>query len=188
MCVKIGDNEIPYNKKFMLYITTRMQNPHYTPEVSTKVNVVNFNVKESGLEDQCLNIVVGIEQPNLEQTKNEVVERIATNKKLLQELEDQILDRLRKSEVNLLEDLDLSAALTQSKETTDEVKVILDQSELTMKRINETRNTFKPVAKKASALFFVLNDLSKINPMYQFSLKWYKDLFAKSIKDSKDQG
>ena len=51
MCVKIGDNEIPYNDKFKLYITTRMQNPHYTPEVSTKVNVVNFNVKESGLED-----------------------------------------------------------------------------------------------------------------------------------------
>ena len=40
----------------------------------------------------------------------------------------------------------------------------------------------------ASALFFVLNELSKINPMYQFSLDWYKELFAKSIKDSKDQG
>lgn len=37
-------------------------------------------------------------------------------------------------------------------------------------------------------MFFVLNDLSKINPMYQFSLKWYKELFAKSIRDSKDQG
>lgn len=24
MCVRIGDNEIPYNKRFMLYITTRM--------------------------------------------------------------------------------------------------------------------------------------------------------------------
>lgn len=51
LCVKIGDNEVPYNERFKLYITTRMQNPHYTPEVSTKVNVVNFNVKESGLED-----------------------------------------------------------------------------------------------------------------------------------------
>lgn len=50
--------------------------------------MVNFNVKESGLEDQCLNIVVTIEQPNLEQTKNEVVDRIAQNKKLLLDLED----------------------------------------------------------------------------------------------------
>jgi dynein heavy chain len=58
MCVKIGDREIEYHKDFKLYITTRIGNPHYTPEVSTKVAVVNFTVKESGLEEQCLGIVV----------------------------------------------------------------------------------------------------------------------------------
>jgi len=31
-----------------------------------------------------------------------------------------------------------------------------------------------------------LNDLAMINPMYQFSLDWYKDLFNKSINDSKE--
>ena len=43
-----------------------MSNPHYTPEVSTKVNVINFSIKEQGLEEQCLGIVVQEEQPNLE--------------------------------------------------------------------------------------------------------------------------
>ena len=55
-----------------------------------------------------------------------------------------------------------------------------------MKRIDDTRETFRPCGKRASALFFVLNDLSKINPMYQFSLDWYKKLFDKSIAESKD--
>lgn len=45
MCVRIGDKEIEYHKDFKLYITTRISNPHYTPEVSTKVAVVNFSVK-----------------------------------------------------------------------------------------------------------------------------------------------
>lgn len=49
--IKIGGNDIEYNKNFKLYITTRMSNPHYTPEVSTKVCLVNFTVKESGLEE-----------------------------------------------------------------------------------------------------------------------------------------
>lgn len=40
--VKIGEKEVEWNHKFKLYITTRMSNPHYTPEVSTKVTVVNF--------------------------------------------------------------------------------------------------------------------------------------------------
>lgn len=61
--VKIGDREVEYNHKFKLFITTRMGNPHYTPEVSTKVTVVNFTVKESGLVEQCLGLVVEKEQP-----------------------------------------------------------------------------------------------------------------------------
>jgi len=77
LCIKLGDREIEYHRNFQLYITTRMSNPHYTPEVSTKVILVNFTVKESGLEEQCLGIVVKKEQPNLENTKNDVVSRIA---------------------------------------------------------------------------------------------------------------
>jgi len=80
MFVKVGDREIDYNPNFKLYITTRMSNPHYTPEVSTKVTVVNFTVKESGLEEQCLGIVVKIEQPSLESNANDCVQKIATNK------------------------------------------------------------------------------------------------------------
>jgi dynein heavy chain len=61
--VKFGAGEIDYHKNFRLMITTRLPNPHYTPEISTKVNVVNFIVVESGLEEQCLGIVVRAEQP-----------------------------------------------------------------------------------------------------------------------------
>jgi dynein heavy chain len=46
LLIKIGDNEIIYKPSFQLFITTRMSNPHYTPEVSTKVNVINFSIKE----------------------------------------------------------------------------------------------------------------------------------------------
>ena len=35
---------------------------------------------QAGLEEQCLGIVVQAEQPSLENTKNEVIQKIATNK------------------------------------------------------------------------------------------------------------
>jgi dynein heavy chain len=46
---------------------------------------------------------------------------------------------------------------------------------------------YKPIAQKASALYFVLFDLNIVEHMYQFSLKWYKDLFLKSIIQSNEQ-
>ena len=42
--IKLGDAVIPYHDDFKLYITTKLPNPHYTPEVSVKVTVVNFTL------------------------------------------------------------------------------------------------------------------------------------------------
>ena len=36
------------------YMTTKMANPHYLPEVCIKVTIINFTVVQSGLEDQLL--------------------------------------------------------------------------------------------------------------------------------------
>ena len=35
LMIKVGNKEIEYNKKFKLFITTRISNPNYTPDVST---------------------------------------------------------------------------------------------------------------------------------------------------------
>ena len=42
--IKLGDAVIPYHDDFKFYITTKLPNPHYTPEVSTKVTIVNFTL------------------------------------------------------------------------------------------------------------------------------------------------
>lgn len=51
MLLKLGDQDIPYNSDFRFYITTKLPNPHYLPELVIKVTIVNFTVTESGLED-----------------------------------------------------------------------------------------------------------------------------------------
>lgn len=43
---------------------------------------------------------------------------------------------------------------------------------------------YRPCAQRASILFFVLNDLGCIDPMYQFSLDAYINLFILSIESS----
>ncbi len=89
--IRLGDKEVEYNPDFRFYITTKLSNPHYAPEISTKTTIVNFAVKEQGLEAQLLGIVVRKERPELEEQKDRLVVDIAKNKKKLQELEDEIL-------------------------------------------------------------------------------------------------
>lgn len=40
--IKVGDNVVPYNPEFRLFLTTKLPNPHYMPEVLVKVLLVNF--------------------------------------------------------------------------------------------------------------------------------------------------
>ena len=61
-CIKLGDNTIEYSSDFRFYITTKLRNPHYLPELSTKVTLLNFMITPEGLEDQLLGIAVAKER------------------------------------------------------------------------------------------------------------------------------
>ena len=56
--IRFGDQEIDFDKNFKLFITTKIPNPKYLPEIFIKVTVINFTVTFEGLEDQLLADVV----------------------------------------------------------------------------------------------------------------------------------
>ncbi|XP_059156869.1 dynein axonemal heavy chain 2-like isoform X2 [Physella acuta] len=182
--MKLGDKEIEYNEAFRFYITTKMSNPHYTPEISTKATIVNFAVKEQGLEAQLLGIVVRKERPELEEQKDSLVRSIAAGKKKLVECEDEILRLLNETKGSLLDDAQLVNTLQLSKTTSQEVTESVTIAEQTEIKIDAAREGYRPCAQRASTLFFVLNDMGRIDPMYQFSLDSYIDLFTISIEKS----
>ena len=56
-----------------------------------------------------------------------------------------------------------------------------------MKRIDDTRETYRPCGKVASILFFVLNDLNKIDPengnkFYASVIRFYTNRVIKEIE------
>ena len=56
--IKIGDNVVPYHPDFRFYMTSKLANPHYPPEVSVKVSLLNFFVTPEGLDEQLLDTIV----------------------------------------------------------------------------------------------------------------------------------
>ena len=58
------------------------------------------------------------------------------------------------------------------------------QSKETEKLIDTTRNEYRPVAFRAALLFFCVADMANVDPMYQYSLQWYNNLFVSAIRAS----
>ena len=64
--------------------------------------------------------------------------------------------------------------LETTKRTATEIEKKVEEAKTTEKNINIARENYRPAAARSSLLYFILNDLEKINPLYQFSLKVWK--------------
>ena len=56
-----------------------------------------------------------------------------------------------------------------------------------MKQIDSIRDQFLPVAERVSRLFFVLSDLQNVDPMYQYSLKFFCMIYERSLDKAENK-
>tara|TARA_B110000285_G_C14840049_1_gene474927 strand:- start:242 stop:550 length:309 start_codon:yes stop_codon:yes gene_type:complete len=50
MQIRLGDSNVDFDENFQFFMTTKMPNPHYIPEICIKVTLINFTVTFDGLE------------------------------------------------------------------------------------------------------------------------------------------
>ena len=103
---------------------------------------------------------------------------------MLKEIEDKILEILSSSEGNILEDETAVNILSSSKTLANEIQEKQTVAEETEKTIDKARLNYKPIAAYSTILFFTVADLTNIDPMYQYSLTWFVNLFAATIDNT----
>lgn len=185
--IKIGDKEVDYHPNFRLILQTKMANPHYKPEMQAQTTLINFTVTRDGLEQQLLAVVVKAERPDLEKLKSDLTTQQNHFKITLKQLEDDLLVRLASAGENVLADPALVLNLEKTKRTAAEIENKVVESRATAKEIDTARENYRAVAERASILYFILNDLHRINPMYQFSLKAFIVVFKRAIVSTSQQ-
>ena len=176
--ISFGEKDIPYDRHFQLYLTSKHSNPHFLPEICIMLNVINFAVTFDALEEQLLVEVIVKEKPELEEEKMKRITEIATYQKQLKDIEVDILERLTNTtEDTILTNEDLITSLEQSKRSSIEIAKNIKESSIIEQQVNKAREQYREIATRGAILYFVLVDIAKIDPMYQYSFTFLKKLF-----------
>ena len=184
LLIRLGEQDIDYDENFRFYITTKLPNPHYLPDVCIKSTVINFMITMDGLEDQLLGDVVRKERPDLEEKKDKLVVSMANDKKQLGDLQEKVLKLLQEAEGMVLDNEPLINTLQQSKVTSGMINKRVAEAEEANLSIAETREGYRSAATRGALLYFVIADLPNMDPMYQYSLEYFKKLYNYCIETS----
>lgn len=182
--IALGDNVIEYSPNFRLYMTTKLRNPHYLPEVFNKVTLINFALTKDGLEDQLLGIVVAKERPDLQEKREKLIVQGAANRAALKGVEDDILRTLQESKGDILEDESAIEVLDSSKLLAIDIMKKQEASVETEIIIEKFRTGYRPIASHSAVFYYCVTELPNVDPMYQYSLTWFINLYIISIENA----
>eukprot|EP00003_Mantamonas_plastica_P006673 TRINITY_DN1548_c0_g5_i2.p1 TRINITY_DN1548_c0_g5~~TRINITY_DN1548_c0_g5_i2.p1 ORF type:complete len:3052 (-),score=1213.08 TRINITY_DN1548_c0_g5_i2:66-8516(-) len=187
--VHFNDKDLDWDPQFRLYMTTKVANPQYNPELFGQTMVINCCVTQQGLEEQLLSVVVGYERSDLEKQRTKLIKDTSDNKGKLKRLEDSLLRELGQSSANdqqsMLDNSELIETLEDTKSKAMEITEKLEQAKKTARDIEAVRNGFTPVAKRGAILFFAMSSLSSMNPMYEYSLHAFIQVYELSLQRAK---
>ncbi|KAF5830619.1 hypothetical protein DUNSADRAFT_14266 [Dunaliella salina] len=183
--IRLGDKEVEWDPNFRLYMTSKQSNPHYGPEVSGKTMIINYGVTQQGLTEQLLNVTVKHERSDLEEARESLVKEMSDNKALLKNLEDTLLRELSNATGNILDNQELISTLESAKAKAVEIAEKLEASKVMAGHIEEARVRYSPVAQRGAILFFVMDSLSAISNMYEYSLGSFLSVFNQTLNTSK---
>merc|ERR1711871_1393168 len=163
----MGDKMVEWDDSFRLFFTTKLANPHYSPEVMGKTMIINYSVTQEGLGNQLLNNVVGHERPDLEEKYSALVKEMSANANIL-------------------------ATLDETKVKATDISQKLEQAEFTKEEITKARAVYVPAAVRGALLFFAMAGLSVLpdkqgNPLkvYETSLASFLKVFMKALGSAK---
>lgn len=180
--IQFGEINLMVPPEFKLFVLSRLCAPRFQSEVLINSAVINFSINSLGLEAQILSIIanykLSVQETKLSSVKNEALSLIL----YLDQIEQNILKQLQADLTSILlsdalvEDLSNSVAI--SKKT---IKKLLDVRCQEKELIKERNKLFRTVQGIAN-LYLFSQQLVYIDPIYQFSLSWFKDIVSRELE------
>ncbi|KAJ9474533.1 putative Dynein heavy chain, cytoplasmic (putative) [Pseudozyma hubeiensis] len=175
--IRLGSQDIDFSPSFNMFLTTRDPSVEFSPDICSRVTFVNFTMTRSSLQSQSLDQVLKVERPDTDRKRTDLMKLQGEFRLRLRHLERSLLTALNESEGNILDDDKVIGTLETLKKEAAEVTSKVEETDAIMQEVDQVTAQYVPLAKACSSVFFVLDQLHLISHFYQFSLRFFLDIF-----------
>ena len=175
--IRLGSQDIDFSPSFTMFLSTRDPSVEFSPDICSRVTFVNFTMTRSSLQSQSLDQVLKVERPDTERKRTDLMKMQGEFRLRLRTLEKLLLQALNESTGNILDDDKVIDTLETLKREAAEITRKVEETDLVMKEVEQVTAEYLPLAQACSAMFFILEQLNLVNHFYQFSLRFFLDIF-----------
>jgi dynein heavy chain 1 len=214
--IRLGAEDIDFSPQFLIILATRNPASQFTPDLCSRVTMVNFTVTPASLHGQALGTILRAERPDVDARRNSVLQLQGEQSVKLRGLEERLLDTISAAQGDILEDDTIISALeelkvrleiiiwdrrklsspnflfhTSSQVEAGDVAEEVNRTREVMSEVEATSSLYEPLARACSRVYFAMSSLSEAHFLYQFSLQFFLNILASILggekdKDSKD--
>ncbi|KRY43501.1 Dynein heavy chain, cytoplasmic [Trichinella spiralis] len=182
--ITVGDQDIDLSPSFQIFLSTRDPTIQLTPDICSRVTVINFTVTRSSLQSQCLNHILKAERPDIDSKRSDLM-KLQGNNALnsienlfisfflfasneigefalrLRHLETSLLQALNDVKGRILDDDSIISTLETLKKEAAEVSRKASETETVMMEIEKTSQLYTPFSSYCASLYFTLDHLNQ---------------------------
>lgn len=167
--VRIGTEEVDFSPKFNIILTTKNPAVKLTPDICSRVTLVNFTVTPAGLQSQSLTKILKNESPEVESQRNDILRLQGEQNVKLRGLEEQMLREISAVEGSILDDDRVVEGMERLMKEGAEVEEQMAKSDEVMAEVQRGISKFAPVSLSCKELFVLFSAMREISFLYEFT-------------------
>ncbi|GKY90587.1 hypothetical protein MPSEU_000032400 [Mayamaea pseudoterrestris] len=174
--VRIGTDEVDYSPMFKIILCTKNPAIRLTPDICSRVTLVNFTVTPDSLQSQSLSQLVRSMKPELEKQREDLLKLQGEQNVKLRELEDKMLAMISACEGSILDDNRVVEGMEFLMREGHHVEEQISKSEEVMAQVHEAVARFEPFSVICRKLFLLLESFRSLSFLYEFPAKTFMSI------------
>lgn len=182
--VRIGTEDVDFSPKFSIILSTKNPAVHLTPDLCSRVTLINFTVTPASLQSQSLSLIVKAEKPEIETQRSNLLKLQGEQNVKLRQLEEQMLEKISACEGSILDDDRVVDGMEVLMKEGTLVEEQISKSEQVMASVENAVGEFEPLSTVCRNLFTLLAATRKISFLYEFSATTFTSILKSVLENT----